>query len=255
MKLGIVTYDIARDWDLATLLHNCVALGYGAVELRTTHAHGVELNLDAEQRAAVRERFQAAGVTLWGLGTTCEFHSPDAAEVERNVAEARAWMDLARDLGAVGVKVRPNGLPEDVPAERTIRQIGEALAALAPLAEERGVEVWLEVHGHRSSDPRCIAAMLALVDSPAVGACWNCNYPTDLIEGRLEPGFEALRERLLSVHLHDLHEPYPYRELFERLAAAGYDRPCLAEIQHSADPERVLRYFRACYLALTGQAA
>ncbi|MCX7598524.1 MAG: sugar phosphate isomerase/epimerase [Armatimonadetes bacterium] len=254
MKLGLVTYDIARDWDLETLLGRCEALGYEAVELRTTHGHGVELALDADQRAAVRERFGRSPVKLWGLGTTCEYHSPDPTELQRNIEETLAWLDLARDLGAVGVKVRPNALPDEVPAEKTIQQIGEALAHLGRAAEERGVELWLEVHGDRSADPRCIAGILSYVDSPAVGACWNCNYPTDLIEGQLAPGFELLKERILSVHLHDFHEPYPYRELFERLAGIGYDRYCLAEIAHSSDPERVLQYFRVCFLALTGQA-
>ncbi|MGD9519700.1 MAG: sugar phosphate isomerase/epimerase family protein [Armatimonadota bacterium] len=254
MKLGIVTYDIARDWDLETLISKCEELGYDVVEPRTTHAHGVELSLTAEQRAAVRDRFAQSPVELWGLGSTCEYHSPDPAELERNMEETRQWIALARDLGARGVKVRPNSLPDDVPVEKTLQQIGKSLAALAPEAEAEGVELWVEVHGRGTADPRHMATILSYVDSPAVGACWNCNYPTDLIGGELAPGFELLRDRLLSVHLHDFYEPYPYRELFERLAAIGYDRPCLAEIQHSSDPERVLRYFRQYFLLLTGQA-
>jgi sugar phosphate isomerase/epimerase len=252
VQLGLVTYDIARDWDLETLITKCEELGYEAVELRTTHAHGVELSLSAEQRAAVRRRFASSQVRLWGLGTTCEFHSPDPAEVERNTEETRQWIKLAQDLGAKGVKVRPNALPDGVPAEETLRQIGEALAALGPVAAAHGVELWLEVHGRGTADPRHVATIMQYVDHPAVGVCWNCNYPSDLIDGQLAPGFELLQERLLSVHLHDFHEPYPYRELFQRLLALGYDRPCLAEIQHSADPERVLRYFRVCFLCLSG---
>jgi sugar phosphate isomerase/epimerase len=255
MKLGIVTYNIAYDWDLDTLLTRSEALGYDVVELRTTHAHGVELSLDPAARAAVRERFAASPVQLWGLGSACEYHSPEPAELERNVAETREWIALAHDLGAAGVKVRPNAMPEGVAPDKTLHQIGEALAAVAPDAEAAGVELWLEVHGAVTADPRHIATILGHVDSPVVGACWNCNYPSDLIDGKLAPGFDLLKDRLLAVHLHDFHEPYPYRELFERLAGMGYDRPCLAEIQDSSDPERVLRYFRACFLALTGQAA
>lgn len=254
MKLGIVTYDIARDWDLETLISKCESLGYDVVEPRTTHAHGVELSLSHEERRAVRARFERSAVALWGLGTTCEYHSPDPAELARNVEETRAWIALARDLGATGVKVRPNSLPEDVPTEQTLQQIGESLAALAPDAQQQGIELWVEVHGRGTADPRHMATILSYVDSPVVGACWNCNYPTDLIDGKLEPGFELLKDRILSVHLHDFYEDYPYLELFERLAGIGYDRPCLAEIQHSSDPDRVLRYFRECFLLLTGQA-
>ena len=254
MQLGIVTYNIAADWDLETLITKAEELGFQALELRTTHAHGVELSLDAEQRRAVRERFENSNVVLWGLGTTCEYHSPDPREVERNIEETKQWIELAKDVGAKGVKVRPNALPEDVPEEKTLQQIGESLAALAPVAEEAGIELWLEVHGRGTSDPRRMARIMEYVHSPVVGVCWNCNYPTDLIDGKLEPGFELLKERILSVHLHDFHEPYPYAELFRRLEEMGYQRPCLAEIQGSSDPERVLKYFRQCFLCYTGQA-
>ncbi|MBC7286917.1 MAG: TIM barrel protein [Armatimonadetes bacterium] len=254
MELGIVTYDIARDWDLETLLAECEKLGYRWIELRTTHAHGVELSLTPDQRRAVRERLSQSPVKLWGLGTTCEFHSPDPNELERNMQETREWIALARDLGAVGVKVRPNRLLDEVDPEVTLRQIGEALAALAPVAEAAGVELWLEVHGHRTCDPRNMAKIMSYVEHPSVGVVWNCNYPCDLIDGSIEPGFELLKDRILSVHLHDFHEPYPYRDLFRRLESIGYERPCLAEIQYSSDPERVLQYFRACFLCLTGQA-
>ena len=37
-QLGIVTYNIAKDWDLPTILSRLEKLGYEGVELRTTHA-------------------------------------------------------------------------------------------------------------------------------------------------------------------------------------------------------------------------
>ena len=40
-QLGIVTYNIAKDWDLPTILTRLEKLGYAGVELRTTHAHMV----------------------------------------------------------------------------------------------------------------------------------------------------------------------------------------------------------------------
>ncbi len=45
-QLGIVTYNIAKDWDLNTILARLEKLGYEGVELRTSHAHKVEVNLD-----------------------------------------------------------------------------------------------------------------------------------------------------------------------------------------------------------------
>src|SRR5262245_27918977 len=73
MKLGLITYNVAKDWDLPTIIDHVKKAGWDGVELRTTHAHGVELSLDAPARKEVRQRFADAGVTLWAFGATCEF--------------------------------------------------------------------------------------------------------------------------------------------------------------------------------------
>ena len=45
MKLGLVTYNMAKDWDIPTIINNCTETGFEGVELRTTHAHKVEVSL------------------------------------------------------------------------------------------------------------------------------------------------------------------------------------------------------------------
>ncbi len=57
-QLGVVTYNIAKDWDLATILTRLEKLDYEGVELRTTHAHKVEVNLSKADREEVRRRFR-----------------------------------------------------------------------------------------------------------------------------------------------------------------------------------------------------
>ena len=146
-KLGLVTYNLAKDWDIDTIIKNCEETGFEGVELRTTHKHGVEISLDKAQRAEVKQRFAASRVRLMSLGTTCEYESPDPAVVEKNIEETRRWCELAQDLGCVGVKVRPNGFPKDVPEDKTLDQIGHALARCGDIARDHGVEIWLEVHG------------------------------------------------------------------------------------------------------------
>src|SRR5271165_4811857 len=53
-RLGIVTYNIAADWDVPTILRVCRNVGLAAVELRTTHRHGVEPSMSAQARKEVR---------------------------------------------------------------------------------------------------------------------------------------------------------------------------------------------------------
>ena len=56
IRFGLVTYLWGRDWDLPILIHNCEASGVLGVELRTTHAHGVEPELTASGRREVKKR-------------------------------------------------------------------------------------------------------------------------------------------------------------------------------------------------------
>src|SRR3954447_18720408 len=77
MKIGIVTYNIAKDWDLPTIIKNCAEAHFQGVELRTGHAHGVEVELKKEQREEVKKRFQDSPIALMGVGSAFDFHTPD----------------------------------------------------------------------------------------------------------------------------------------------------------------------------------
>ena len=146
-QLGSVTYNVLRDMDLDTLLDVLERTGLAAVELRTEHKHGVEPSLGKEERVRVKARFAKSNVRLLSYGSTCEFHSPDAEVRKRQVETGKTFIDLASDTGALGVKVRPNGLPKEVPYEKTIEHIASSLRDLGEYGAGKGVEIWVEVHG------------------------------------------------------------------------------------------------------------
>lgn len=253
MHLGLVTYNLAKDWTLEEIIKRCQATGFEGVELRTTHAHKVEPSLPSAKRKEVRQRFADSGIVLWGLGTVCEFHSPDPAIVQQNIETCKTFIELARDVGARGVKVRPNALPQGIPVERTLEQIGKALAECGRVAQDNGVEIWLEVHGSGTSHPPHIRTIMDYCHHPAVGVCWNSNL-TDLKEGSLREYFNLLKKDIKSVHINELYrEDYPWRELFLLLRQAGYDRFTLAEIPESTDPLCLMRYYRALWKELNRQ--
>lgn len=251
-RLGIVTYNIAAQWDLTALLRICRAVGLSPVELRTTHRHGVEPALTADQRRDVRNRFRDANIEIWGCGTTCEFHSTDQAVVRRNIDTCRSFCELVRDLGGRGVKVRPNDLPQGVAPERTLAQIGRALNECGRIAADTGVEIWVEVHGRGTAHPPHMRTMMQEANHNSVGITWNSN-PTDVVNGSVAEYFRLLRPWLKSVHINELHSGYPYRELFRLLREANYDRCTLAEIQGMPDEatgERLMRYYKALWTEL-----
>jgi len=252
MRLGLVTYNLAKDWTLDEIIERCQRTGFEGVELRTTHKHGVEPTLSAEERAAVRRKFEGSKVTLWGLGTTCEYHSPDQAEVRRQVDLTKQFVDLAADVGAIGVKVRPNGLPKEVPVEQTLKQIGNALKECGDYAAAKKQEIWLEVHGGGTSLLPNMRTIMETANHPWVFVCWNSNG-SDVKDGSVKESLELVKQWVREVHLRELYADYPWAELFGLLQANAFDGFTNAEISESTDPETVMRYFRALWLALKGQ--
>lgn len=270
-KLGLVTYNLAKDWDIETIIQNCTATGFEAVELRTTHKHGVEISISNARRADVKRRFRDSPIRLLSLGTTCEFHSPDPNVVEENIAETHRWCQLAQDLGCLGVKVRPNGFPPGVPEGKTLEQIGRALSKCGDFARDYGVEIWLEVHGEGTQLPRNTRHIMEISNHPAVGVCWNSN-DTDVVSGSVKESYEQLKPWLRNCHIHELWQtvpswrksaapksetvkagssnapnPYPWRELFSLLRSAKYDRYTLAEIPQSCEPIRLMHYYQVLW--------
>jgi sugar phosphate isomerase/epimerase len=249
-RIGTVTYNIAKDWDIPAIIKNLTEAGMHGVELRTTHAHGVEIALPAAGRAEVRKRFADSPIALAGLGTICEYQSSDAAVLRKNVEETKAWVQLAHDVGSPGVKVRPNGLPTGVPEAKTLEQIGRALKECAAAAADQGVKIQLEVHGEGTARVPRIRTILDHADNhPAVRVCWNSNQD-DLLDGGMEANFRLVQAAIGQVHMRDLFlEEYPWRSLIRLLNEIGFEGYCFAEIPPSADPLRVLKYFRATFQA------
>jgi len=241
--LGLVTYNVARDWELDTVLRVCREVGLRAVEFRTTHRHGVEPTLGQLARADVRQKCRDAGLEQISLGTTCEFQSPDPAVVRTNIRQCVHFAALARDIGAIGVKVRPNGLPSGVPPDQTIAQIGRALIECGRRAAEFGVEVWMEVHGPETQIPSNARRIMDACGHRNVGVTWNSN-PTDVVNGSIRQSFELLRPFIRSVHINDLESGYPYAELFGLLRSSGYDRFTLCEYGEAVDAAQGAAFLR-----------
>jgi sugar phosphate isomerase/epimerase len=254
MKLGIVTYQIGKDWDVPAIIKNCSEAGISGVELRATHAHGVEVSLSAEERREVKARFADGGIEIAGLGSAFEFHSDNPEEVRKNIDGTIEYTRLAADLGCPGVKVRPNGLQEDkgIPPEKTLEQIGRAVNTCAQAAADFGVEVRVEVHGKNTKIPANMKVIMDWADHPNAGVCWNSNAEDRAVDGSISESFELLEDRIKLVHIIELANPdYPWRDLFTRLKAQRYEGYTLAEIGGSADPVRLLKYYRALWLELT----
>ncbi|MFI2189293.1 sugar phosphate isomerase/epimerase family protein [Streptomyces sioyaensis] len=156
---------------VAEVLRLAADTGYQGVELRAHPEEPVHPLLGTRERAAVRGQFADAGVGILAVaGYARVAAARDAAGEEELAHELSELVLLAADLGAPYVRVFPGG--DDRPAPEADADAARRLAAVAPLAAERGVRVLLETHdSHRTG--AAAARILGPVGHRQIGALWD----------------------------------------------------------------------------------
>ncbi|MFI9258703.1 sugar phosphate isomerase/epimerase family protein [Streptomyces sioyaensis] len=156
---------------VAEVLRLAADTGYQGVELRAHPEEPVHPLLGMRERAAVRGQFADAGVEILAVaGYARVAAARDAAGEEELAHELSELVLLAADLGAPYVRVFPGGA--DRPAAEADADAARRLAAVAPLAAERGVRVLLETHdSHRTGADA--ARILGPVGHRQIGALWD----------------------------------------------------------------------------------
>ncbi len=230
MKLGLVTYQWGKDWDLPTLIANCEEAGLLGVELRTQHAHGVETSLSAAERKEVKKRFDDSPVTCVGYGSNFDYHHVDQDLVKKNIQGTIDYLKLCKDIGATGIKVKPNGLPKEVTKEKTIAQIAASLNECGKAASDMGQLIRVEVHGALTQQIPNMKAIFDQITEKSVKMCWNCNEQ-DLLPPGLEPNFNSVKKYFGdTVHIRELNVgEYPYQQLMDLFTGIKYDGWLLLE--------------------------
>ena len=223
MKLGLVTYLWAKDWNIPTIIKNCTTSNVMGVELRIEHAHGVTLDLSTEQRNEVKRQFDDSTVQLIGMGTNEEYHSVDQAKVSIAINNTKKWLQLSKDIGGSGVKVKPNGLPKEVAKEQTLEQIGKALNELGEFALNLGQQIRLEVHGRDTQQLPNIKSIMDYVENKGATVCWNSN-DQDLDGQGLEYNFNLVKDRFGDTcHVREMNiGDYPYQQLIDMFVQMDY---------------------------------
>lgn len=260
LKLGLMTYMIGAAWDVETIINNLHETKLEHVELRTTHKHGVETNLNKQQRDEIKKRFADANIAI-SLASAFSYHYDNQEELKKSIEGTKEYLQLAADIGAHGIRVFPNAVPEEGNPERekVLQQIGRSVAECATVGNNLGVELRLEEHGKGTNNIPVIKQILDYADNPYVYVIWNCSDSDYTGEGLpkgyegmgLEAQFDMVKDRIRCVHLRELSTPYPWRNLFGLLSKAGYDGYLDIEVSPaSCEPVRYLNNYRALFLAL-----
>lgn len=190
-------------WSARQVIDACAELGLGGVVFWRR-----EIGDDA---ARIGDHARRCGVEVVGLCRTPFLVGPLAPRPRQTMLDDfEASIDMAAGLGAGvltivvgGVEPGTRGVPE------SLKRVGETVAAMAPLAAQRGVRLALEplnpVYG---GDRSCLVTVRDAVDlcdaigHPAVGMAidvyhvwWDTSLPQELLR--------AGRERIFGYHLCD----------------------------------------------------
>jgi sugar phosphate isomerase/epimerase len=190
------------DWSLQQIVHFAVKHNYHGLEIRGLKR---EIYLPKcpefsnENMAATIKLVKDNKLKFVDLGSSSTLHFAEGAEREKNLAEGKAYIDLAQQLNCPNVRVFPNLLPKDRDKDEVMDFIVKGLLELGSYAKASGVKVLMETHGDLvwTQD---IEKIMKNASHPNVGLVWDiCNMWTIT----KEPPAEAYR--LLKKYIHHTH--------------------------------------------------
>jgi len=200
MKYAFMSFS-CPDKDLDHLLATAREFGYDAVEPRieSGHAHGIELGAAQAARSLARHRADEAGIPLCCIATSRRYANP--ATVQQEVELTLQCVDLAADVGSHRLRVFGGQIPEGLTRPDAVGLLAESLSSVARHAADREVIVCLETHDDWRN-PEDVAAVMRLVDHPAIGVNWDIMHPIRWGSTMLR-AFDTLRPWIRHVHFHD----------------------------------------------------
>jgi len=201
MKYSFMSFS-TPELTLGEMLALAKRLGYDAIEPRIVakHKHGIECEIDAATRRAIREQVAASGVPLCCIATSCTYADP--AKVAQMVDDTRRCIDLAADLGAPRLRVFGGGIPKTIAREQAIEGVADALRSVADQAQERGVTLCMETHDDWCN-PDHVAAVMKRVNHPAIAVNWDIMHPINRGGATMESAYKALKPWIRHIHFHD----------------------------------------------------
>jgi len=193
------------DWSFDKIVNFAVQHDYTGIEMR-----GLQRQIDltkcnefnAQNIAATLRLMKDRGLHFVDLGSSATMHFAEGAEREKNLAEGRAFIDLAQKLHCPYVRVYPNLFPKDQDKNATMDLIAKGLLELGNYAKDKNVTVLMETHGDavRSED---LEKIMQSANHPQVGLVWDiCNMWTITKEPPAEV-YKKLKKYIHHTHIKD----------------------------------------------------
>ncbi|MCQ2414209.1 MAG: sugar phosphate isomerase/epimerase [Clostridia bacterium] len=249
MKLGFSTVaDVNATVD--EVIEAALANGISNVEVRLDTQNLFFGMTETSEIEAAAEKFRKAGITVSDLGASITVIGDNPGCVEK----AAFVMQTAKIVGAKGFRVflAPFYRKYSDKKPHDYDGIVKTLKAMAALAEETGIEVWIETHNAFSTGA-VLKKLLADIGSEKVKIIWDIMHPYELGEQPDETA-EYLKGKVAHVHIKDgvkYEDPdmatmkytvlgegtVPVRTCLEALKKIGFDGVLSLEWEKAWRPE------------------
>jgi sugar phosphate isomerase/epimerase len=195
------------DWTFQTIVKFAAENDYNGIEIR-----GILRELDLtkcpefsskEKILASRKQAEEKGLKFVDLGSSAELHHADAGERQKNLDEAKRFIDLAQQLNCPFIRVFPNDFPKDQEKDATIDLIVKSLLELGNYAKQGNTSVLMESHGEvvHSED---IQKIMKAAEHPHVGMVWDIVNMWSVTKEPLAQVYEKLKKYIRHTHIKDL---------------------------------------------------
>ena len=139
------------DWTFQQIIDFAVDNNFKGIEIR-----GIQRELELtkckeftspENILATSKQMAEKGLRFSDLGSSAAMHHSDGKERQKNLDEAKRFIDLAQKIQCPYIRVFPNNLPKDQERNATIDLIIQGLIELGNHAKGSNVTVLMESHG------------------------------------------------------------------------------------------------------------
>ena len=194
------------EWTFPSIMDFAKKNGYTGIEVR-----GIRKQMDlvkcpefssAENIAATLRQMGDHGLRFVNLGSSAELHHADAATRQKNLDEARRFIDLAQQLHCPYVRVFPNKFPKEQERAATRELIVAGLKELGAYARHSGVVVLMETHGDLVASAE-IEEIMRSVDDKNTGLIWDVYNMWSITRERPSDVYPRLKPYIRHTHIKD----------------------------------------------------
>lgn len=194
------------DWDFEHILDFAASNGYNGIELR-----GIKRQIDLLQCPqfsnagaikVTRRQVKDKQLKIVDLGASAALHYAKKEERQKNLDDARRYIDLAEALGCPYVRIFPNDLPKDDTRNAVMELIISGLQELGDHARGSKVTVLMESHGDvvRTADLKKIMEAAA---NDHVGLVWDITNMWTITKEAPAEVYQQLKKYIRHTHIKD----------------------------------------------------